>query len=127
MKRRMLSVAVLALTLGVGCSHINRKAAGVYVGEPWVDMGVFTQVGGEEAWVFAPAVGPFGWRKHRVPVWVTPETDILFNGTEAGLADVAPGQKVRLTYELRRDGTGVAERIDIIGPERDGAYLDAAY
>jgi hypothetical protein len=123
----MLAVAVVALALGAGCARVDRRGAGVYVEEPWVDVGTFTRVGGEEAWVFAPAVGPYGWRKHRVPVWVTPETDILFNGTHAGLADVAPGQKVRLTYEIRRDGTGVAERIDIIGPERDGEYLDAAY
>jgi hypothetical protein len=54
------------------------------------------------------------WEK-KVRVWVTSETRVVENGTEVELDAVKKGRKVRLVYELRRDGTGVAERIDIIG------------
>jgi hypothetical protein len=118
MKRRILSGVVLALLLGAGCARVDLRAAGLYAAEPWVDVGRFTQVGGEQAWIFAPALG---WKKDRLPVWVTPETDVFLDGAPVGLGDINPGQTVRLMYELRRDGTGVAERIDVMGPPVKGA------
>lgn len=110
MRKRVLMAMVLAATLGTGCVN-RRQAAGVYVSEPMVETGVFTHVGKEgKAWVFDP-MAP--WEK-KVRVWVTPETSVVENGTETDLRAVKAGRKVRLVYELRRDGTGVAERIDII-------------
>ena len=109
--KRMLMATVLAATLGMACGVNRRQAAGVYVSEPRVETGVFTRVGQEgKAWVFDP-MAP--WEK-TVRVWVTPETSVVENGVEADLRAVKPGSKVRLVYELRRDGTGVAERIDVI-------------
>lgn len=111
MRRQVLAVTVLlAAALGTGCVN-RRQAAGVYVGEPMVETGVFTHVGKEgKAWVFNP-MAP--WEK-KVRVWVTPETSVVENGIQADLHAVKAGRKVRLIYELRRDGTGVAERIDIM-------------
>lgn len=110
MRKQVLAVTVLVATLGMGCVN-RRQAAGVYVGEPMVEIGVFTRVGKEgKAWVFDP-MAP--WEK-KVRVWVTPETSVVENGTQADLSAVKARRKVRLVYELRRDGTGVAERIDII-------------
>ncbi|HYO52686.1 hypothetical protein [Archangium sp.] len=110
MRKQVLIATLLAATLGMGCVN-RRQAAGVYVGEPMVETGVFTHVGTEgKAWVFDP-MAP--WEK-KVRVWVTPETSVVENGIQADLRAVKPGRKVRLVYELRRDGTGVAERIDII-------------
>jgi len=111
MKKRVLVAMMLTATLGSACMS-RRQAAGVYVAEPMVETGVFTQVSRKgNAWVFDP-LAP--WEK-KVRVWVTPETRVLENGTEVDLGAVKSGRKVRLVYELRRDGTGVAERIDIIG------------
>ncbi|HEX8821664.1 MAG TPA: hypothetical protein VF794_17195 [Archangium sp.] len=111
MRKPVLVAMMLAATLGSACVN-RRQAAGVYVSEPMVETGVFTRVGQEgKAWVFNP-MAP--WEK-KVRVWVTPETSVLENGIQADLGAVKPGRKVRLVYELRRDGTGVAERIDIIG------------
>ncbi|WNG45161.1 hypothetical protein F0U60_14380 [Archangium minus] len=112
MRKRVLVVTVLTATLGMACGVNRRQAAGVFVGEPMVETGVFTKIGKEgNAWVFDP-MAP--WEK-KVRVWVPPETSVLENGAEVDLRAVKPGRKVRLVYELRRDGTGVAERIDIIG------------
>jgi hypothetical protein len=111
MRTRVLVAMLLTATLGSACVN-RRQAAGVYVSEPMVETGVFTQVSRKgNAWVFDP-MAP--WEK-KVRVWVTPETRVLENGTEVDLGAVKSGRKVRLVYELRRDGTGVAERIDIIG------------
>lgn len=111
--KRMLMATVLAATLGMACGVNPRQAAGVYVSEPRVETGVFKRVEQEgKAWVFHP-MAP--WEK-TVRVWVTPDTSVVENGVEADLRAVKPGSKVRLVYELRRDGTGVAERIDVIGP-----------
>ncbi|HZH77781.1 MAG TPA: hypothetical protein VEY88_17275 [Archangium sp.] len=111
MRNRVLVGMLLAATLGTGCVN-RRQAAGVFVGEPMVETGVFTQVSRKgNAWEFDP-MAP--WEK-KVRVWVTPETRVVENGTEVELDAVKKGRKVRLVYELRRDGTGVAERIDIIG------------
>ncbi|HYO67739.1 MAG TPA: hypothetical protein VEU33_16820 [Archangium sp.] len=109
--RQVLIATVLAATLlGTGCVN-RRQAAGVYVSEPMVETGVFTHVGQEgKAWVFNP-MAP--WEK-KVRVWVTAETSVVENGVQTELSAVKTGRKVRLVYELRRDGTGVAERIDII-------------
>jgi hypothetical protein len=109
--RQVLIATVLAATLlGAGCVN-RRQAAGVYVEEPMVELGVFTHVGQEgKAWVFNP-MAP--WEK-KVRVWVTPDTSVVENGIQTDLSAVKKGRKVRLVYELRRDGTGVAERIDII-------------
>ena len=110
MRKQVLAVAVLAAALGMGCVNW-RQAAGVYVSEPMVETGVFTHVGKEgKAWVFDP-MAP--WEK-KVRVWVTPETSVVENGIQTDLRAVKAGRKVRLVYELRRDGTGVAERIDIM-------------
>jgi hypothetical protein len=110
MKRQVLIATLLAATLGTGCVN-RRQAAGVYVAEPMVETGVFTHVGKEgKAWVFNP-MAP--WEK-KVRVWVTPETNVVENGIQTDLRAVKAGRKVRLVYELRRDGTGVAERIDIM-------------
>jgi hypothetical protein len=120
MRRPVLVAMMLAATLGSGCVN-RRQAAGVYVGEPMVETGVFTHVSRKgNAWVFEP-MAP--WEK-KVRVWVTPETSVLENGTEVDLGAVKPRRKVRLVYELRRDGTGVAERIDIIGKVTGEAPLD---
>ena len=110
--RQVLIATVLAATLlGTGCVN-RRQAAGVYVDEPMVELGVFTRVSKKEgnAWVFDP-MAP--WEK-KVRVWVTPDTSVVENGIQTELSAVKAGRKVRLVYELRRDGTGVAERIDII-------------
>jgi hypothetical protein len=110
MRRQVRIATLLAAALAMACVNI-RQAAGVYVGEPRVETGVFTEVGPDgSTWLFDP-VAP--WEK-KVPVWVTPDTDVLANGTEVDLRAIKPGRKVRLVYELRRDGTGVAERIDLI-------------
>lgn len=116
MRKQVLAVTVL-LTAALGTGCVNwRQAASVYVGEPMVEIGVFTQVGQEgKAWVFNP-MAP--WEK-KVRVWVTPDTDVVENGIQTDLRAVEAGRKVRLVYELRRDGTGVAERIDIISQVTD--------
>lgn len=119
--RRRLSIAVLALALGAGCAPLNRNAAGVFVEEPWVDIGTFTQVGGRDAWVFSSSSR---WLDDDLPVWVTPETDIVLNGAHIGLDAVEPGQEVRLLYNLRPDGSNVAERIDILGAPTPGTPPD---
>lgn len=109
--KRMLMATVLAASLGMACGVNRRQAAGVFVSEPRVETGVFTRVEQEgKAWVFDP-MAP--WEK-TLRVWVTSETSVVENGVEADLRAVKPGSKVRLVYELRRDGTGVAERIDVI-------------
>ncbi|HEX5744794.1 MAG TPA: hypothetical protein VFZ09_01045 [Archangium sp.] len=110
MKRVLIATVLAATLLGTGCVN-RRQAAGVYVDEPMVELGVFTHVGKEgKAWVFNP-MAP--WEK-KVRVWVTPGTSVVENGIQTELSAVKAGRKVRLVYELRRDGTGVAERIDII-------------
>ncbi|MFY0567519.1 hypothetical protein ACN28E_27355 [Archangium lansingense] len=109
-KQVLVATVMLAATLGTGCVN-RRQAAGVYVGEPMVETGVFTHVCEEgKAWVFDP-MAP--WEK-KIQVWVTPETSVVENGIQTDLDAVKAGRKVRLVYELRRDGTGVAERIDIM-------------
>jgi hypothetical protein len=119
--KRMLMATVLAATLGMACGVNRRQAAAVYVSEPRVETGVFTRVEHEgNAWEFYP-MAP--WEK-RVRVWVTPETSVVENGTQVDLRAVQPGSKVRLIYELRRDGTGVAERIDIISQVTGEALPD---
>lgn len=110
--RWSLSIGVLALTLGSGCLTPNRQASGVFVEEPWVDMGTFTKVGGRDAWLFSSSSV---WWQDELPVWVTPDTVIVLNGAHIGLDAVEPGQEVRLLYNLRPDGSNVAERIDIMG------------
>lgn len=124
MKRRVLSGVVLALLLGAGCARLDRRAAGVYTAEPWVDLGTFTQMEDKEAWIFAPALG---WKEARLPVWVTPETEVFLHGTPVSLGDISPGQTVRLVYDIGRDGTGVAERIDLMGAPLEGAPRDADF
>lgn len=109
--KRMLMATVLAATLGLACGVNRRQAAGVFVSEPMVETGVFTRVEQEgKAWVFYP-MAP--WEK-TVRVWVTSDTSVVENGVQADLCAIKPGSKVRLVYALRRDGTGVAERIDVI-------------
>ena len=46
-------------------------------------------------------------------------------GVEVGLTQIEPGRMVRVVYELRRDGSGHAERIDIISPVKGDAPPEA--
>jgi len=118
----MLCATALAVALGTGCV-MDRNAAGVFVSEPVVEFGAFTEKGQQgRAWLFEamPAAGYY-FHAPDVPVYVTPETGIYQNGVEVGLAQLEPGRMVRLMYELRRDGTGRAERIDIMAPETGAA------
>jgi hypothetical protein len=124
MRKRMLLAAALAVALGGACVTVDRQAAGIYVAEPMVETGVFTRVGRQgEAWMFVPATPSV----ERVPVWVTPDTSVLVGGARVSLDAVEPGQTVRLVYELQRNGTGVAERIDIIGKVTGSEPPDAAF
>lgn len=120
MRRQVLAVAALAAALGTACVN-RRQAAGIYVQEPMVETGVFTEVDpAGRLWVFDP-MAP--WEKE-VEVWVPPETYVLANGTQVDLRAVKPGRKVRLVYDIRRDGTAVAERIDIMGPVKGELHPD---
>ena len=126
MRKRMLCATALAVALGTGCV-MDRNAAGVFVSEPVVELGEFTQVGSKgEAWMFEakPASGYWLHTPDR-PVYVTPETSIYENGVEVGLTQLEPGRMVRMVYEVRRDGTGRAERIDIISPVKAGTPPEA--
>lgn len=118
MRKWMLCAVALSAALGAGC-FMDRNAAGVFVSEPVVEFGTFTAVGkGDRAWMFEPkAASGYYLYAPDLPMYVTPETGIYRNGVEVGLAQLEPGRMVRLVYELRRDGTGRAERIDIIAPE----------
>lgn len=118
--RWRLSIVALALALGAGCTP-NLRASGVFVDEPWVDVGSFRKVGGRDAWVFTSSSE---WWKDDVPVWVTDDTKIVLNGTRVGIDDVEPGQEVRLFYDLRPDGSNVAERIDILGAPTPGSPFE---
>ena len=112
--KRMMLLAGLVATLGSACGGLNRNAAGVYVGEPVVAIGVFTQVGEApgEKWIFDPGV----LERRKVPLRMTPDTNVVsVDGAELGLEAIQPGQPVRVVYELLRDGSGIAERIDVIG------------
>ncbi|XXF75650.1 hypothetical protein P2318_21625 [Myxococcaceae bacterium GXIMD 01537] len=126
MTRRMLCGAALVAALGTACWSIDRQGAGVYVSEPMVDIGSFAQVEAQsgQAWAFEPRTHSLFWRHQYVPVWVPACTSVFVNGEEATLNAVQPGSTVRLIYQLRRDGTGVAERIDVIAPETEWPSLD---
>jgi hypothetical protein len=126
MRKRMLGATALALALGTGC-FTDRNAAGVFVSEPVVEFGEFTQVGRKgEAWMFEAkaASGVYFYAPDR-PVYVTSETGVYENGVEVELTQLEPGRMVRVVYELRRDGTGRAERIDLISPVTDETPPDA--
>lgn len=118
MRKRMLCASALAVALGTGC-FIDRSAVGAFVSEPMVEFGEFTQVGRKgEAWLFeAKAASGVYFYSPDIPVYVTHETSVYANGVEVDLAQLEPGRMVRMVYELRRDGTGRAERIDIISPD----------
>jgi hypothetical protein len=119
--RRMLLFAALAATLGTGCGRVHRNAAGVYAAEPVVALGVFTKVGRApgEPWIFNPKV----LERRKVPMRMSPDTNVLsVHGEEVGLEAIQPGQAVRVVYNLLRDGTGLVERIDIVGEPRRGLH-----
>jgi hypothetical protein len=118
--RWRLSIMALALALGSGCSP-RLRASGVFTDEPWVDVGSFRKVGGRDAWMFSSSSE---WWKFDIPVWVTPETKVVLNGTQVGIGDVEPGQEVRLLYDMRPDGSSIARRIDVLGDPRPGAQFD---
>ncbi len=126
MRKWRLCTAALAVALGTGCV-MDRNAAGVFVSEPVVEFGEFTQVGERgEAWMFEPLPASGYWlHSPDLPVYVTPQTSVYENGVEVGLTQLEPGRMVRMVYELRRDGTGRAERIDLMSPETGEAPPEA--
>ena len=127
MRKRMLCATALALALGTTGCFTDRNAAGVFVSEPVVEFGEFTRVGGRgEAWMFEAkaASGVYFYAPDR-PVYVTSQTSVYENGVEVDLTQLEPGRMVRVVYELRRDGSGRAERIDIISPVQGDAPPEA--